>query len=290
MKAIIVVNSYADTKSELNQAERIKEELIILGVSTEIVKSYKLNVMIENGSFVFNYSDIDFCVYLDKDKHILEMLTRLNIKIYNNANAINICDDKLLTHIALSNNNIAMPKTIGGVLCYYPNAKYKKEIIDNVEKEMNYPIIVKECHGSFGKNVYFCEDINQLEIILDKIKLKPHIFQEFIKSSVGKDIRVIVIGGKCAGGMLRENKEDFRSNIEIGGEGKVIKLPADYIKMCEKVAKILNLDYCGIDILIGENNEPILCEVNSNAFFGTFEKITKINVAKLYAEYMIQNL
>ena len=55
----------------------------------------------------------------------------------------------------------------------------------------------------------------------------------------------------------------------------------------EKIAKILNLDYMGVDLMYGENGEPILCEVNSNAFFEGMEKATNINVAKAYAEYVL---
>ena len=30
-----------------------------------------------------------------------------------------------------------------------------------------------------------------------------------------------------------------------------------------------------------------MSEVNSNAFFGTFERVTKINAARRYAEYIV---
>ncbi|MEG2116932.1 MAG: RimK family alpha-L-glutamate ligase, partial [Clostridia bacterium] len=59
-----------------------------------------------------------------------------------------------------------------------------------------------------------------------------------------------------------------------------------FIQISEKVAEILDLDYCGIDLLFGENGEPIVCEVNSNAFFGGIETVTHLNVAKRYAEYI----
>lgn len=116
------------------------------------------------------------------------------------------------------------------------------------------------------------------------------MFQQFIKSSKGKDIRVIVIGGKCIGGMLRQNDSDFRSNIEIGGTGKQISLNKEQIAICERVADILKLDYCGIDLLIDNDNKALVCEVNSNAFFAAFEKITQINVAKIYCEYILQHI
>ena len=90
--------------------------------------------------------------------------------------------------------------------------------------------------------------------------------------------------------MCRQNVKDFRSNIEIGGIGKKVELKQSYIEICEKVAQILNLDYCGIDLLIDNKNTPLVCEVNSNAFFGMFEQITGINVAKIYAQYIFESV
>ena len=54
----------------------------------------------------------------------------------------------------------------------------------------------------------------------------------------------------------------------------------------EKAAQALKLDYCGVDLLYGEDG-PVLCEVNSNAFFEGLEAATGVNVAKLYAEYIV---
>lgn len=289
MNGIIVVNAYATTKSELNQALRLQEEFGKLDVNIKIVHTDEIAVLIDKGNFSF-VKNFDFCVYLDKDKHILEMLNKLNIKLFNNAKTIEICDDKLLTHIALAQNDIAMPKTIGGVLCYYPHAKIKDSILNNAEEQLGYPMIIKEAYGSCGKGVFLANDRAQLEEIAENVKLKPHLFQQFIKSSKGKDVRVIVIGGKCVGGMLRQNETDFRSNIEIGGTGKQITLSKEQIALCERVADILKLDYCGIDLLIENDNTSLVCEVNSNAFFATFEKITQINVAKLYCEHILKNI
>ena len=43
-------------------------------------------------------------------------------------------------------------------------------------------------------------------------------------------------------------------------------------------------------MLIDNKNTPLVCEVNSNAFFGMFEQITGINVAKIYAQYIFESV
>ena len=58
----------------------------------------------------------------------------------------------------------------------------------------------------------------------------------------------------------------------------------------ELAASVLGLDYCGVDLLYGESGEPIVCEVNSNAFFEGLEGATGVNVAKLYAEHIVKEI
>ena len=161
----------------------------------------------------------------------------------------------------------------------------KKSSLDIVERDLGYPLIFKKCYGSLGKGVIKVDDREQLESVANKYKGVPHLYQQYISASHGKDIRVIVVGGKAVAGMLRKSRGDFRSNIELGGVGEKLELPQAVIDLSEKVAKLLNLDYCGVDILIGDN-EYYVCEVNSNAFFKGIENVTKINVAKEYAEYI----
>ena len=60
--------------------------------------------------------------------------------------------------------------------------------------------------------------------------------------------------------------------------------------MAIKASEILNLDYCGVDILEGKDGEPILSEVNSNAFFEGIEMTTKVNVAGAYVDYLIRKV
>ena len=148
-------------------------------------------------------------------------------------------------------------------------------------------MIVKENYGSLGKQVYFAENYEQLLEIENKLIRVPHIFQEFISSSKGKDYRIIVIGGKVVAYMKRQNPNSYLSNLATGGTASKVELPENYLKIAEKCAEILGLDYCGVDILEGPNKEPIVSEVNSNAFYEGIEKTTGVNVAGCYVDYLL---
>ena len=291
-RALILVNAYSRLLSAANQPIRLKEEFKKLGVEIDIKKNSIDTAMIIEGDVVSFIEDYDFVIYLDKDKYTSSLLEKTGIRLFNRHDAIRMCDDKMETHIKLAGHGISMPDTIGGLLCYNEEASID-EIMSRVkliEEKLGYPCVIKECYGSLGAKVYCADNREELLIRMENVKLKSHLFQKMISSSKGRDVRVIVIGKKVLCGMQRSSKTDFRSNIELGGIGKSIELAKSFIEIAERVADILHLDYCGIDLLYGEKGEPIVCEVNSNAFFGAMESVSGVNVAAKYAEYMYETI
>lgn len=272
---IIVVNAYTRSEHELNQPRRLKSELSALGVSAEIVR---------NSPAVCRMTG-DFCVYLDKDKYYARLLER-QIRLFNRAEAVETCDDKLLTYLALE--GFPQPKTVPSLLCYTEGTPVSEELLKEAE-ELGYPLVIKECFGSLGNQVCLARDRKELEGLAMKLKGKPHLYQEFISESAGRDLRVICIGGKAVACMKRTSETDFRSNAELGGRGEPYPLDEEAKSLSELVAKKLRLDYCGIDLLFGKEGY-LICEVNSNAFFGTIERVTGINIAALYARHIYNEI
>lgn len=290
-KGLILINAYLKIESQFSQAQRLCDELTALGVQTDILRNDAFFACVENGEIVSKLQKkYDFCVFLDKDKYMSEMLEKAGLRLFNRHSAIRDCDDKMQTYIALSGKGVPMPKTLAGLLCYEPTERVREESLEKIEAELAYPIIVKESFGSLGKGVHMAKNRAELLSLAETLKCRPHLFQEAVLSSLGTDIRVIVIGGKALGGMKRESKTDFRSNIELGGVGSRYELNEEITAVCERVASILALDYCGVDILLGERGEPLVCEVNSNAFFGGFERVTGINIAGAYAKHIYEEV
>lgn len=289
-KGFVLVNEYYEAPSYLNQAVRLREELTKLGVACDVLKSGATGLRIENGKIAGDCLGYDFCVYLDKDKYLSLMLEKNGLRLFNRHQAICTCDDKMTTFVALSEQGLPMPETVSGLLCFLPDKNVSKAFLDNVESKLGYPLIAKESYGSLGKGVYKIDDRRKLERISEKLRLRPHLFQRYVASSFGKDIRVTVIGDRVVAAMLRRSNGDFRSNLELGGTGEPFLPDENLVSLSLKAAKVIGLDYCGIDWLIGPDGGPVLCEVNSNAFFGGIEKVTGANVAKAYAEHIIDSI
>ena len=290
MKCYIIINAFRIPRESVFGAERIKDELVKLGVDTEIVSDGASRVALKNGSITQTLGNDGFVVFLDKDKYLSASLEKSGVRLFNRHDAVRVCDDKAETYIALSGKGVRMPDTIFGSLCFSNDCVITDSAVDYIGNTLGYPVIVKESYGSMGKGVYKADDRTELKKVMETVKLKPHLFQKFIPTGSGKDVRIIVIGGKAVACMERSNATDFRSNVAKGGTGRAVTPTAEFIGLAERVCKELGLDYGGVDLLYGEDGKPVLCEVNSNAFFLGMEKATGINVAKLYAEYMIDQM
>ena len=288
-KGLLLINAYLSDEDYLYQSIRMQEEFLKRGVRTDIVRNDGFFLRIKNGDIINKSTGYDFCVYWDKDKYVLNMLEKTGIRIFNGRSAIEKCDDKMTTYIELSGQGIPMPDTAPGLLCFDKNAVVDEKTIDKVESLFGYPLVVKQSFGSRGKEVYLVRNRTELRERMEELKCRPHLFQKYIESSYGKDIRVIVIGEEVVGGMLRTSEGDFRSNIGNGGTGSVFSLNEDQKRLALKIKEVLGLDYCGIDVLFGKDG-PVVCEVNSNAYFREFERITGVNVAAKYADYIIDRL
>ena len=285
-KGLIVVNTYEVFPSVEHMVSRLKEEFAKLGIVFDVLSSGELPLWVsEDGRIQHGDLPYDFAIYLDKDPYVASMLEDTGLRLFNKADAIRLCDDKMLTYLSLSDKGIKMPKTISGPLRY--SKKDSDVFLKRIEANFSFPIVVKENYGSLGRNVYLVQNKTELKELENRLSYSPRLYQELVASSFGVDNRIIVIGGRAIAWMKRKSDNgDFRSNIALGGHGEGVNLPQNYIMMAENCAKILGLDYAGIDILNGPDGEPILCEVNSNAFIKGIEEVTGINVAKAYADYI----
>lgn len=232
---------------------------------------------------------VDFIIYRDKDIPLAKCLEHMGYRLFNSASAIELCDDKSLTAMKLS-GIVSLPKTIM-VPKTFPTVGYPSiDFLSQIEKELSYPFVIKECFGSFGMQVYLAENSQKAQEILQKHAGLPLICQQYIKSSYGRDIRIHIVGNQMVTAMLRTNPNDFRANAELGALTTVYTPSEEEVSLCLKVTKALGLDFAGIDLLFEEDGTKLLCEVNSNAHFTHIYECTGINVADAIAAYIASSI
>ena len=285
MKAWLVVNSFMDNQKFIKLYELLSVAFKKQNVSLEIKNAS--DISLEVGAKILNKPD--FAIFWDKDIYLAERLEKEGVRLFNSSRAILLCDNKILMYQELANKDIKIPRTFIAPKTFEGLNYSKRDFLNNVIKEIGFPIVVKEAYGSFGEQVYLANDIDSLNKIVDQIGYKDFLMQEFIASSKGKDIRINVVGNKAVVSMLRENDNDFRSNISSGGHGEKYEPKPEYLDLAVKAAQALGLDFAGVDVLFGKDG-PIICEVNSNPQFASTLKATGVNLADYIAEYILNNL
>ena len=284
----IIINH--KTEHSKYKIDRFFEEAKDLDISLEVIVNDGSLVSFENGTIKTHLKG-DFIIYLDKDIYLAKILEANGMRLFNKSDFIRLCDDKILTFIALLNHDIKTPKTMCAPLIYddYLEEKHFRFLKD-VEREINYPMVFKKAYGSLGEGVFLVHNYDELRALYSKYFKYPISFQSYVSSSYGRSVRVLVIDGKIFGAFERYNTSDFRSNFHNGASSRIYELNEKYRVFVEKIIDILHIEYAGIDLMHDENDDPILCEINSNAFFEEFEKVTHLNVAKAYLEMVVKKL
>ena len=160
-KGLIIINKYSTMPSMLHQASRIKEEFDKLGVEIEIVKNGYFPYLNDNCDIENTYKNIDFVVYLDKDKYQGELIEKSGIRCFNKISSITNCDDKMLTFIKLSGKGIKIPKTISAPLCY-GDYDIDENSLKEVGDTLKYPLVLKLSFSSLGKGVFLINTFEEL--------------------------------------------------------------------------------------------------------------------------------
>lgn len=287
MRGLIVVNQSIGHNQY--KIDRFLEESKDLGIDLDVVINDGHLAKIENGEIVLSIPKYDFVLYLDKDIYGARILERQGYRLFNKADFIKLCDDKMLTLIRCANEGFPIIKTLPAPLVYVDElSESNYKFLDHVVEELGLPLVAKRVYGSLGEGVYLIDTKDKLREFYKENYRGPLLFEEYVKSSKGRSLRALVIDNKVIGIIERNNPSDFRSNYGTTN----FSLNYSNNKKCwdfaEKISQKLNIEYAGIDFLYDENGDPILCEINSNAFFEEFEKTTHINVAKLFLE-MVKN-
>ncbi|NIP31898.1 MAG: RimK family alpha-L-glutamate ligase, partial [Candidatus Dadabacteria bacterium] len=191
----------------------------------------------------------------------------------NESDAIMKSRDKLQTIQILNKYGIGVPTT-----GYANNNRNLDDLISRID-DTQY--VVKPIKGSLGIGVVLAETKNSAKSFLEALYdlNSDVIIQEYIKESNGSDIRVIVLGDRIIGAMKRQGVEgEFRANIHRGGDPIGIELEEEEVSIAITAAKILGLNFAGVDILRSKAG-PKVIEVNSSPGLEGIEKSTGKDIA-----------
>ena len=150
-------------------------------------------------------------------------------------------------------------------------------------KTVGFPLVVKAVRGHGGKCVYLAQNLQELEELMRTLPHSvPYVFQEYVRESHGKDLRVAVIGGEVAFTMMRYSTTGaLQANLAQGGSGKLVTgcFP-EAESLAIRIAAVMGLDVVGVDLLWSDKHGFVCCEVNNSLAITTYHVYGTTAVSK----------
>ena len=286
----IIYNGNLPGNKFLDYAEMIQESATKQGIDMKILKNNALLSLLATdqlGIVQLDKADLpDFVVFADKDIYLARQLELLGITVFNSSKAIEISDDKIASYQYMATHNIPMPKTIVAPKIF-TTGNIDHKLVEKAIEQLGLPLIIKEAFGSFGEQVYLLHSLEEIITKIDAIQGKPYLFQQFIPSSYGRDLRLQVVGNQVVAAMERVNINDFRANVTSGGAMSMYTPTKEEAVLAVAATKAINADFAGVDLLIGPDDKRLVCEINSNAHIRNLLDCTGINAADYIMEHIL---
>lgn len=210
---------------------------------------------------------------------VIRQLESLGVYACNSSEGVDIAKDKLHLHQLLNKYKLPTPKTM---LLKLPVD------LPLIKREIGFPLVIKKVTGMEGHGVYLCESAEKFQDLVEFIDnnnyQKPLMLQECIADSLGKDLRVFVVGDRVVGCMKRYSELGFKANFSRGGKVEPYHLTPEIEWLALETAKLAKLEVAGIDLLFDKNNYKI-CEANSSPGFKGMELIVGKTIAEQILEY-----
>ena len=304
IRGVLVTNAFLRTQKFVTHYEWLKEAAKKRNMELSLCENadFILELPIQNEctdsmqKIEKELLSYDFVLYWDKDIRIGRLLEELcsqkRIPFYNPLTGIAVCDDKAETYLQLwkwnrahdDEENIPILPTIIAPMTYgnigYTDISFTKKVIQS----LGLPLVIKECFGSFGMQVYLASTEEEVIAITKKLAGTPFLYQKFIQESLGKDVRLQVVGNQVVAAMCRTaQKGDFRANVSNGGSMEKYEPTKRECALAVRTANALGLTFAGVDLLFSKGTDKeadIVCEVNSNAHFENIHTCTGVNVAE----------
>lgn len=263
------------------------EKLII-----EAAKKRKVNLRlydIRNLIFHPSHFNIDFDVAINrsvsntKGRYITAFLQTKGIRVVNNFEVVQNCEDKYLTSLLLEKKGVPTAKF--AMVFSFQQAKIFIESIGG------YPVVVKSPLGSWGRLMAKVNDEEALEAILEHKTFfqapyhKAFYIQEFVEKN-GRDIRAFFVKDKVICAIYRESKH-WITNTARGGKAHNCTVNSDLQFLCKKAAEAVGGGVLAMDVFETANGY-VINEINHTMEFKNSEQPTGVSISGAIVDYCIE--
>ena len=253
----------------VEEASKLDMNLKIIGIVDTLVLEDEIR------TYGMKLEKRDFVINRYKWGKAKDETNLLAAKSYNSLHAYNIYVNKYEQVKRLRSEAFVVPKYLLGTAMLS---------FDEITNLLGKPFVAKGLESSMGRQIFLVEKEEDLKKICEEYgEEKEWLFEEFVTTSYGKDIRFYSIRGEVVACMQRKSKGDFRANVALGASVEEYEITPGIRQIAKDVYEQTGLDFLGIDLLFGKD-KPYFCEINVMPGIKGMEAATGINVAKRIVE------
>jgi RimK family alpha-L-glutamate ligase len=191
---------------------------------------------------------------------LLLPLIRSGVRVLNRPGALIGAHDKLETARRLRAAGIAHPR--------WAHVTSPGSVVDLVP-----PVVVKPRFGSWGRDVFLCENGRQLSRCLENVRFKRWflrhgaLVQELVTRTT-HDLRLIVAGARVVGAARRNAAPgEWRTNVSLGGSLAQADPDRAAVALAVRAVAAIGMDLAGVDLLPLPDGGHVVLELNGAVDF-----------------------
>jgi [lysine-biosynthesis-protein LysW]---L-2-aminoadipate ligase len=216
---------------------------------------------------------------------VLHVLEHWGIPVFNSAAVTALCNDKLLTSLALIRAGVPVPRTM--LAFDAPRA------IEAIET-LGYPAVLKPISGSWGRLLARVNDRDAAEAVLEhaetlgSVQHHIHYIQEHVEKP-NRDIRAFVIGDRTICAIYRSSQH-WVTNTARGAVTDNCPVTPELDSLCRRAARAVGGGILAVDVFEDPEQGLLVNEINATMEFRNSIAPTGVNIPQEMIEHIFSRV
>lgn len=217
-----------------------------------------------------------------------QVVTRMNflavtalqgVDVVNPPSAIECAVDKYLTTQKLALAGLPVPDTIVCEDAETALAAFEK---------LGGDVVIKPLFGAEGRGILRVDHPEMaLRVFRTLERIDSVIYLQKFNTGPREDIRVLLLDGELIGSIKRRaTGDDFRANVAQAGTAEPWSPTETELQLSQAAANATGCLFCGVDIMYSAQGTPLVIEVNAVPGWRALQKVTNIDVADRFIEWL----
>ena len=276
----------------LTSRVRVEEKLLIealrqRSIAFDIIDDSELLLDLSRPDEQWQAYDAVLCRSMSQTRAlaVLHILEHWCVRVYNSDTVTAMCNDKLLTTLALLRAGIPTPHTL---LAFDPQVTIKGIGM------FGYPVVLKPITGSWGRLLARINDRDAAEAVLEhqetlgSYQHHVHYVQEHI-AKPRRDIRAFVVGDRTICAIYRTS-EHWVTNTARGAVASNCPVTPELDRLCVRAAQAVGGGILAIDVLEDPQRGLLINEINATMEFRNSIAPTGVDIPNEMLDYILSGV